>query len=320
MKEQTTNKVKLGSFVLTGTLFLVLGLYFIGSKRNIFRSSIGVSAEFNNVGGLVSGNNVRFNGINVGTVSKVYAVSDTTIKVEFTLDEGIVKYISKDAVATIGTDGLLGNKLINLSPGKPNSAPVAEGDVIATLHSVQMDNALRTLSATNNNLQTITDNLKGVSEKLNNSSSLWRLLSDTAFTQDIKSAIVRFKVTGDNTALITGDLRGIAKELKNGKGTVGALLTDTTISHKLRQTIVNIQSVSDSLAIVSGDFKDISGKISKGRGAIGTLLTDTTFAHDLNQSMINIKQASGNFNENMEAVKSSWPFKKYYRKKGRKVD
>ena len=92
MKEQTRNKVKLGAFVLMGTLFLILGLYFIGSKKNIFRSTISISASFNNVGGLMPGNNVRFNGINVGTVSKVYAISDTAIKVEFTIEESYEIY------------------------------------------------------------------------------------------------------------------------------------------------------------------------------------------------------------------------------------
>jgi phospholipid/cholesterol/gamma-HCH transport system substrate-binding protein len=315
MKEQIANKARLGAFVLTGTLFLILGLYYIGSKRNIFRSTINVSASFNNVGGLVPGNNVRFNGINVGTVSKVYAVSDTAIEVEFTVDESATKYISKNAVAAIGTDGLLGNKLINISPGKKDSSPIENGGVLATMHSVQMDNALRTLTATNDNLQVITNNLKGVSEKFNNNNSLWHLLTDTVLSENVKNAIVRFKVTGDNTAIITGDLSRIAKDLKEGKGAFGALLTDTSLSHKLRQTVVNIHSVSDSLAIVSGNFKSISDKIKKGNGAIGTLLTDTAFVHNLNQSMSNIKYASGNLNENMEALKHSWPFKKYYKRK-----
>lgn len=318
MKEQSTNKGKLGAFVLIATASLVLGLYYIGSKRNIFHSTIDVSANFNNVGGLLPGNNVRFNGINVGTISKVYSVSDTAIRVEFTIDENSVKYISKDAIASIGTDGLLGNKLINISPGRRNSKPIESGDELMTLNSIQMDVAMRTLSETNSNLLQITKNLKGVSEKFNGNNPLWHLLADTALVENVKKAVVRFKVTGDNTAILTGDLSRIARDMKGGKGTFGALLTDTTLSGKLVQTIVNIQSVSDSLAIVSGNFRNISDKINNGNGAIGTLLTDTAFVHNLNESLMNIKYASGNLNENMEAVKYSWPFKKYYRKKNKK--
>jgi phospholipid/cholesterol/gamma-HCH transport system substrate-binding protein len=315
MKEQLINRAKLGAFVLIGTVCLLLGLYFIGSKKNIFHSSIHVSANFNNVSGLLSGNNVRFNGINIGTVSKVYAVADTAIKVEFTLDKGLTQYISKNAIASIGTDGLLGSKLINITPGKGAIQPVEENDVLNALNPLQMDNAMRTLVKTNENLEVISDNLKGVSEKLNKSNSLWNLLGDTILAQNVRNAVVRFKLTGDNTAIITGDLRNIMKDVKAGKGTIGSLLTDTSFSHRLNQTIINIKTISDTIALVSGNFKSISGRLKNGEGSIGTLLTDTMFVYNLNQSMETIKKGAGHFNENMEALKYSWPFKKYFRKK-----
>lgn len=314
MKEQSVNKAKLGAFVLIATVFLILGLYFIGSKRNIFRSTIKVSTNFNNVGGLLPGNNVRFNGINVGTVSKVYAITDTTIKVEFTIDEALTKFIMKNAIASIGTDGLLGNKLINISSGKTPSQPVTQGDVLASLDALQMDNALRTLALTNNNLKIITDNLKDISEKFNADNSLWHLLSDSTLAENVRTAVVRFRLTGDNTATITGDLSRIVKDIRAGKGSIGALITDTSLSKRLNQTIVNIQAVSDSFAVVTGNFKSISQKLKNGDGAIGTLLTDTAFIHNLNQSMQNIKSSSENFSENMKALKYSWPFKKYFKK------
>lgn len=315
MKEQNINRTKLGAFVVIALTCLILGLYFIGSQKNIFSSKINVSAIYNNVGGLMSGNNVRFNGINVGTVSKVYPISDTTIKVEFTIDQKSVQFITENAIASIGTDGLLGNKLIDIAPGEKGGKSVKQGDILKTNNPMQIDVALRTLTKTNDNLKEITDNLKGVSEKFNNNNSLWHLLTDSTLAENVRSAVVRFKITGENTAVITGDLSNIVKDIKAGKGTVGALLTDTSFSHKLNQTIVNIQAVSDSVAMISGNFKDISDKLKNGEGSIGRLLTDTTFVHDLNESMENIKQGAGNFNENMEALKYSWPFKKYYRKK-----
>ena len=314
MKEQSVNKAKLGAFVLIATTFLIVGLYYIGSKKNIFHSTINVSAEFNNVNGLVAGNNVRFNGINVGTIAKVYSSSDTTIKVDFTIDKTSTKFIMQNAIAAIGTDGLLGNKLINISPGKELSKPVEEGSVLKTLSPLQMDNALRTLTMTNDNLKVITDNLKGVSEKFNNNNSLWHLLTDSTLAENVRNAVIRFKVTGDNTAIITGDLSKIVKGIKSGKGSVGALLTDTTFSHTLNQTIVNIHSISDSVAIISGNFKTISTNLKNGKGSIGTLLTDTMFVHNLNNSMLNVKEGAGNFNENMIALRHTWPFKKYFKK------
>ena len=313
MKDKSSNHFKLGIFVLIATTCLILGLYMIGNKKNVFHSAIKVSASFSDVGGLLPGNNVRFNGINVGTVAKVYATSDTTIRVDFTIDEDQVQFVSKNSIASIGTDGLLGNKIVNIGPGRPTVAPVKDGDVLASINPIQMDKAMRTLTQTNDNLEVISSNLKGVTEKINKSNTLWSLLSDTVLAQNIKNAIVTFKITGENTAMVTGDLRTIVREVKNGKGSLGALLMDTLLTYNLRQTIIKINSISDTVALITGDFKSFSGRLKRNEGAVGTLLTDTNFVHNLNSSMKNIKDASSNFNENLEALKVSWPFKKYFK-------
>ncbi len=315
MDTQTGNRVKLGAFVLTATVFLLIGLYFIGSKKNIFHSTVRISTNFSNVNGLMPGNNVRFNGINVGTVSKLYPVADTAIKVEFTVDKDLTEFISKDAIVSIGTDGMLGSKLLNISPGKGKVNAVKENDVLVAMNPIQMDNALRTLVKTNDNLEVLSDNLKIVSEKFNKNNSLWNLLTDTVLAENVRTAVVSFKLTGKNTAIVTGELGDIVKDIKAGKGTIGALLTDTVLSKKMKQTIVNIKAISDSVVIISGNFKDISANLKNGKGSMGALLTDTSFIHNLNQSLESIKHGAGGFNENMEALKYSWPFKKYYKRK-----
>lgn len=314
MTTQSVNKLKLGIFVLTAVLFLILGLYYIGSKRNFFSSTINVSAKFDDIGGLMPGNNVRFNGINVGTVSEVYAISDSVIKVDFTIDESEIKFITKSSVASIGTDGLLGNKLINISPGRTGGKPIREGDELATLKPLQMTNALRTLMISNDNIKVITENLKNVSEKFSNETSLWKLLSDPTIAENVRNAIVHFKLTGTNSAIITGNLSQIVKDVQSGKGSIGALLTDPSFSNKLNQTIVKIEAISDSVAILSGNFNTISQKMKSENGIITRLLTDTTFIYNLNLSMENIKNGSQGFNENMEALKHTVFLRNYFKK------
>ncbi len=313
-KEQRINRIRLGAFVLAGTALLLLGLYYIGSQKNIFHFTIKVNADFNDVAGLMPGNNVQFNGINVGTVSKVFPIADTIIRVEFTIDAGTTQFIADDATVSIGTDGLLGNKMMNISPGTHGNPSVEEGSTLRSNNPFEMENAMRTLDITGENLKVITDNLRNITDKLDNNSSLWNLLSDSVLAENVRSAVVGFQITGESTAIISGDLSKIVSDIRLGKGTVGALLTDTLISHKLNQTIVNIQAVSDSVAMISGDFRIISQRLKNGEGSIGTLLTDTTFVHNLNESMININKGSVTLNENLEALKLSWPFKKYFKK------
>jgi len=314
MKEESTNRLKLGAFVLLGITILILGLYYIGSKKNIFHSTISVSANFNNVGGLMPGNNVRFNGINVGTVSKVYAIADTLIKVEFNVDESQIQFISENIIASIGTDGLLGNKLINLSPGKKGGAPIKEGFVLKSINPLQMDLALRTLTETNNNLKLISEDLKDISGKFAGNNSLLKLFKDTVFSENVKTSVVNLKLMSDRAVSVTGDLSFITKGIKNGKGSIGALITDTLLSSQIKQTVVTFKKLSDSVAIISGDVSQIIKKINQGKGSVGVLLKDTMVVHNLNKSIMSIDTAAGNFNDNMEALKHIWPFKKYFKK------
>ena len=78
--------------------------------------------------------------------------------------------------------------------------------------------------------------------------------------------------------------------------------------------MINIQSISDSISTIASNFKIISGKINNGNGTVGALLNDTTLSNNLNQSLLNLKHGTNGFNENMEALKVSWPFKKYFKK------
>lgn len=308
---KAVNRIKLGFFVLMGVTFLILGLYFIGSKRNIFHSSIKVSAVFNDVNGLISGNNVRFNGINVGIVSKLTVVSDTSVKVDFTIDKKVTKYIYKSAIASIGSDGLLGNKLINITC-KNDGEQIEEGDVLQIRNSVDMDNELRTLSTTNSNLKDISENLKSVTDKLNKSNSLWNLLADSSLAQNIKTSIVNIRMVTNQTAIITGNLRDITQGIKDGKGTLGALITDTVISSKINQVVVKLERISDTAALITGDILQIVGNVKNGKGSVGMLINDTSFVHNLNQTVNSINKTSVTANEDLEAIKHSFLFRRYF--------
>ena len=314
MNQQYANRIKLGLFVMSAIVFFILALYYIGSKRNTFNSTINVSAVFDNVNGLLTGNNVRFNGINIGTVSRVNAISDTTISVEFTIDKDVTKFITMNSIVSIATDGLLGNKLVNLTPGEKNGEQVQEGSVFNALHSIQMEDVQRTLNKTNKNLEFITSDLKHITQKINNSHSLWSLLSDTVMAENVKGIIVNIKTTSNQTAILTGNLKNITTNIMEGKGSLGAFIVDTSLYVKLKQVIVKFEKIGDTTAVISGNISQITKNIKDGKGSIGLFLKDTMLIHNLNKSMENLTDGSKNFNQNMEAAKLSWPFKKYFKK------
>ena len=92
--------IRLGMFVLGGTLVLAVALYLLGSKRNLFSSTITVEATFHQVSGLRPGNNVRYMGINVGTVEKIIIASDTCQEEAMTASARVGAQISIAAPGT----------------------------------------------------------------------------------------------------------------------------------------------------------------------------------------------------------------------------
>lgn len=314
MEKEMARNLKLGIFVLAGTVFLVAALYMIGSKRNMFGSTFTITANFHNVNGLMPGHNVRFSGIDVGTVKSIEIISDSSVKVSMIIEEKFRDHIRKNAVAAIGTDGLMGNKIVNISSGEGQAAAVEDGDRLATLQPIETDEMIRTLSLTNNNIKTITDDLKKITARLNSSNTLWNLLSDTIAAENLRQAIVSIRLTSERSAIVVGDLHLITQDIRDGKGPVGALITDTALTGQIRQSVVNIQMVSDKMAVITGDLSLLTAQVKSGEGTVGTLLMDTTFVGNLNQSVISLKSGTAAFNDDMQALKQSWLLRGYFRK------
>ncbi|NUM31264.1 MAG: MCE family protein [Bacteroidetes bacterium] len=317
MDNNFVRNISLGVFVIVGAIALIVSMYIIGAKQNFFGSNFRIYTEFKEVNGLMAGHNVRFAGIDVGTVEKIEILNDTTVKVTMLINNDVQKHIKKKSQAMIGTDGLMGNKLINIISVSQKSESVNDGDYIKSKTLFNVDEIMKTLATTNNNTKTITEDLKQITKKINNSNALWSLLNDYELTEQIKNTIVEIKITGERTALITGNLQKIVSDIKAGKGSIGSLLMDTTFSGKLNQTIVKIDALGDNTARVTGDLGFITEKIKRGEGNIGTLIMDTTIVKDLNESLINLKDGSKSFSENMEALKHSILFKRYFRKKAK---
>jgi len=313
MGEELKN-IRLGLFVIAGTVLLIAAFYFIGSKQSLFGDTVSISARFHNVNGLMKGNNVRFSGIDVGTVESVNIITDSTVEVVMIIERKAQPYIKTNAIASIGTDGLMGNKLVNINSGTSAALSIKEGDVLNTLRPLEMDEMIRTLNVTNENIMVISSNLRTITDKINNKNSLWNILMDTMVAENVKTSIVNLKIMSNNGILVTGDLRNILAGIQNGKGSLGALITDTLLSSKINQTVVKLERLSDTAAVVTGDLNYVIKGIKQGKGTVGVLLNDTSLIHNLNQSVQTLKVGAGNFNENMEALKYTWPFKKYFKK------
>ena len=194
MKKESINKIKLGVFVTIGIAILMAGVYFIGETKNLFSSTFTISAIFKDVNGLQVGNNVRFGGINVGTIQDIEILTDTNIKVVMIIDLTTQKFIKKDAKAIIGTDGLMGNKIMNVSPGTNKCKLIEDGDSIGTTIPVSFDELLLTFKKTVDNAAFITGDLAAIMGNIKTGKgTIGKLFMDTIFAENLDKTILNVK-------------------------------------------------------------------------------------------------------------------------------
>jgi phospholipid/cholesterol/gamma-HCH transport system substrate-binding protein len=194
MKKDISNNIKLGIFISLGMAVFIIGIYFIGEKQQLFRSTFRVSGVFKDVAGLQEGSNVRFSGINVGTIANISIVSDTSIRVEILIDESTRKFIKKDAVASIGSEGLMGNKILVINPGTGGKMEIENNDTVETIQPINMDDVLTSLKITIDNTSNLASDLSKITSTIRSGKgTLGRLLMDQTLAQNIDSSIVNLK-------------------------------------------------------------------------------------------------------------------------------
>lgn len=194
MATDTSKHIKLGIFVTAGILLFAAGIYFIGDAKQLFSSTFRMSAMFNNVNGLQVGNNVRFAGINVGTIESIEIITDTSVRVDFVVAVSTQKFIKKDAKAIIGSDGLMGSKILNVSAGTTGQKQIEDQDMIGTTLPVNFDDMLLNLKKTTDNATSITNDLADIIGNIHSGKgTIGKLFMDTVFAENLDKTIVNVK-------------------------------------------------------------------------------------------------------------------------------
>lgn len=200
MKITSSQKVRIGLFTFIGLLVLIAAVFFIGNQKSLFSSTFKLTGAFNNVNGLQVGNNVRFAGINVGVVDDINIVNDTSVNVIVTINQDVKKFVKKDARMNIGSDGLMGDKLIVLMPGGANTtAMVNDGDKINSVNPIDVDKIIGKFTRMADNAGSLIDNLSQIVYKVNNGKgSIGRLLNNDKMAREMEGTIAQAKKTIKN--------------------------------------------------------------------------------------------------------------------------
>ena len=190
MPKEKNYKWKLGFFAIAALVVAVGAIYYVGKEKNKFGSVLHITAQFSSVSGLKEGSNVRLGGIDVCTVNGIDLVTDTTVQVDMIIQRKVQKFIKKDAKASIGSDGLMGDKVIVITAGTPTTPVVGDGDSLGSYKPIETDAIMASLKTSADNAAIITGNLADISNRISHGKgALGKLLHDTTLSSNISSTM-----------------------------------------------------------------------------------------------------------------------------------
>lgn len=187
-------KVRLGLFVAGGLALFILAIFIIGKQKNLFNPVFKLTTTFYNVSGLQVGNNIRFSGINVGTVDNITIINDSTVRVDMLVRQDVKKFIKSDCEVAIGSEGLIGDRLLIITQGSTEAPLAREGQELFSTEPVETDAIMASVEASAAYAEVITQQLSEIMIKINSGSgTLGRLISDSTIAENLNQTIVNLK-------------------------------------------------------------------------------------------------------------------------------
>lgn len=305
--------VILGIFVAIGiTIFIVMVLT-LGSQRKVFTSSVTVKAVFEDVNGLKAGNNVWFSGVKIGTVDRIAFSGGSQVDVYLNIEKSSQQYIRKDAKAKVSSDGLIGNKLVMIYDGTPQTPQIEDGDVLTVEKQTGMRDMMNTLDSNNKNLLSITDDFKAISRRIREGEGTLGLLSaDEELAGNLESTILTLRRTSENMQRISADVAAYAAKLDDKESLMNQLVTDTIVFKKLRSSVARFDEITVSTNRL---LTDLNKNLNEKNTPAGVLLHDEEAGADLKATLKSLKTGSELLNEDLEALQHSFLLRKYFKKK-----
>jgi phospholipid/cholesterol/gamma-HCH transport system substrate-binding protein len=300
--------VYIGAFVIFGLLLFAVGLFLIGNRRMLFDRTFGAYAEFANISGLQNGAIVRVAGMDAGEVEQIHAPGKPSgrFRVRLRLREDLHPLIRVDSVATIQTDGLVGNKYVQVDAGTDQSPTVQADGTIRSREPFDLGEALDRMSKT---IDLVTTTIVEVKSGLED--ALTSVIETAKVAQNLMVDVGTDarEIMGDSQK-VTANLNAIVAGLREGRGSIGKLLTDDAFYAQVKNIAAEAEKTVTSLREASTQAR---GAIADFRGENGPL---KGISGDLQQTLNSAKDAMADLAENTEALKRGFFFRGFFNRRG----
>ncbi|WP_205504038.1 MlaD family protein [Rufibacter psychrotolerans] len=311
--------VVVGIFVFLALVILVVGVFVLGGQQKRFTKTIQITAVFDDVTGLKTGNQVLFSGVRVGVVKGITFEGPSQVAVAMDITEESQKYIRKDAKARIGSESFIGNKAIVLYGGSPQLPVVQAGDRLGTEAQLSTEEMMATFQENNKNLVAITTDFKKLSSGLARGEGLaGALLTDDQLAQNFQAILANLQKTSATSMRVSQALAQFSNKLNTQGGLADDLLTDTVTFNKLQATMTQLEQVMATTSEMTSKLNNTTDKLNRNDNALGVLLNDPEFALDLQLTMQNLEAGTDKLDANMESLQHSILLNGFFRRKAKR--
>ena len=312
--KENRRAIIVGLFLALGLAIFIIGVFTLGGQSKSFAKSIHISAVFDDVAGLKPGNNVWFSGVKVGTIKEIRFIGPSEVRVRMSIDQNSQQYIHRNAGVHIGSDGLIGNKIIVIDGGSPQAPIVEDNDVLQAAKLLSTDDMLKTLQQNNENLLAITSDFKLLSHKiLQGKGTVGTLMADSTMALQLRASMRNLQIATTSAALMAKQLNTFSNKMNTKGGLADKLFTDTATFNRIKSAANQFQAAASNANAITENLKTTTGKFNSNDNAIGVLLNDPKSAEQVKSSIANLQQATIKLNDDLEAAQHNFLLKGFFK-------
>ncbi|NLO69456.1 MAG: MCE family protein [Porphyromonadaceae bacterium] len=309
MKKDTKRAFRVGTMVFTALAIFAVVIYLIGSKDNLFHSKTRITTSFNDIRGVIAGNNVRYSGINVGKVNSIEITSDSTVVLVLDIVKEYARFIYQDALVEINQHGLMGSKLLNITSGTAASGQIQDGTHLKGKEGIDIEGMLGKTQDILSQTSDAVESLKSIAQKIDlGQGDLGKLINEDMLYTNLLQ-------TTQNLNNTLAGVDNITRKISSGEGDLARLLNKNELTTQTYSVLGNINQAADKAQQVVTNLETTTSSINSGEGTINMLLNNQKTAQNIDTTILKLQNTLTEFDKTAKAIQDSWIVRLFSKKK-----
>jgi phospholipid/cholesterol/gamma-HCH transport system substrate-binding protein len=263
--------------------------------------------------------------VKIGTVKKITIYGDSKVLVTMSIENDLQAHIHTDSKARIGSDGLIGNKIIIIYGGNPAKPIIQKDGFLAVESALSTDDMMATLQNNNKNLLEITTDFKSISKKIDSGKgSIGALINDPAMANNLKKTVNSLQETASNFQTVSVNSKAVMSNLENFShkinkpgNSIHDLASDTVMYHSVKTSLKSLQNSTYSVSQFSNNLEKVGQSLNQKDNAFGVFLNDAEVGNSMKKTMINLESSSKKLDVDLEAIQHNFLLRRFFRLKAK---